>query len=33
MRIYFAGPLFTPEDKKINEYLAARLRAGLLFCD
>lgn len=22
MRIYFAGPLFTQEDKKINEYLA-----------
>lgn len=28
MRIYFAGPLFTPEDKKINEYLAAQLRAN-----
>ena len=27
MRIYFAGPLFTPEDKKINEYFAALLRA------
>lgn len=28
MRIYLAGPLFTEEDKKINEYLAARLRVG-----
>lgn len=27
MRIYFAGPLFTEEDKKINKYLAAQLRA------
>lgn len=28
MRIYLAGPLFTEEDKKINEYLAALLRSG-----
>ena len=28
MRIYFAGPLFTQEDKKINEYYAARFRAA-----
>ena len=27
MRIYFAGPLFTQEDKKINECYAARFRA------
>ena len=27
MRIYFAGPLFTQEDKKINEYLAFQLRS------
>ena len=27
MRIYLAGPLFTEEDKKINEYYAAQLRA------
>ena len=27
MRIYFAGPLFTQEDKKINEYYAARFRS------
>lgn len=27
MRIYFAGPLFTEEDKKINEYLTAQLRS------
>ena len=28
MRIYFAAPLFTQEDKKINEYYAARFRAA-----
>ena len=27
MRIYFAAPLFTEEDKKINEYLAVQLRS------
>ena len=27
MRIYFAGPLFTEEDKKIDEYYAAQFRA------
>lgn len=27
MRIYFAGPLFTQEDKKINEFLAFQLRS------
>lgn len=28
MRIYLAGPLFTEEDKKINECFATQLRAG-----
>ena len=28
MRIYFAGPLFTKEEKKINEYCAAVFRAA-----
>ena len=28
MRIYLAGPLFTQEDKKINEYLAVQLRSN-----
>lgn len=28
MRIYFASPLFTQEDKKINKYLAAVFRAA-----
>ena len=27
MRIYFAAPLFTEEDKKINEYLVVQLRS------